>query len=260
MSDQTPHTPKPGAKPDHDPKGVHHARPLHVRDRDNNVGKWLAGAAVAALVLGGGYYAVKNLPAPNSQSTEIAAYDADGSSVTPYTAGPVTGGIAATESAPSDTTLAASSASSDARPSTTNRARPKPVQTASVEPEYVVGVTPTSVDTSNSADELVITGARKPIWASTPSPRRLSAMYPSRALEREKEGEASVRCIVQANGSLDCDRVSESPARSGFGAAAVRVARSFKHAPTRYDGTAAAGTPVNLRVVFRIEDESPRRT
>jgi hypothetical protein len=57
--------------------------------------------------------------------------------------------------------------------------------------------------------------------------------------------------MVEVGGSLDCQRVEETP---GFGPAAMRVARSLRHAPTRADGANAAGTPVNLRVVFRIDD------
>lgn len=248
MSDQTPH----GSKPAHDPKGVHHAKPTHVRGGDNNVGKWLAGAAVAALVVGGGYLAVKNFPSNTGETTEIAAYDPDAHVVTPYTAGPMaTSGVATTES--TSNAPAASSTSS-----TRTRTAAKRTETAEIVPEAIVGVTPASITTD--ADEVVITGTRRPVWVSTPTARRLSAMYPTRALEREREGEASLRCIVQDGGSLDCTRVSETPTRAGFGNAALRVARTFKHAPTRYDGASATGTPVNLRIMFRIADEETRRT
>ena len=256
MSDQTPQGGK-SSDPKHDAKGVHYAKPTHVRG-ENNVGKWLAGAAVAALVLGGGYYAVKNFPAPNSEPTEVASYDPDANIVTPYTAGPVTSGVASTESTSSAPSIASDSSTSSSTSSTRTRTRAVKTAEADVIPETVVGVTPASITTDS--DELVITGTRRPVWVSTPSARRLSAMYPTRALEREREGEASLRCIVQDGGSLACERVSETPSRAGFGNAALRVARTFKHAPTRYDGANAAGTPVNLRVMFRIADEENRRT
>ncbi|UPT63863.1 MAG: energy transducer TonB [Hyphomonadaceae bacterium JAD_PAG50586_4] len=98
-----------------------------------------------------------------------------------------------------------------------------------------------------------MTAPHRPIWARTPNERRLSALYPERALARGREGEARLTCIVQDGGALDCDRVSETP--GGFGAAAVRVARTFRHAPQLADGSNAIGTPVNLRVVFRIDDD-----
>ncbi|MDZ4778142.1 MAG: TonB family protein [Alphaproteobacteria bacterium] len=245
MSDQTPH----------DPKGIHHAKATQIHDsRGATVGKWLAGAAVAALVLGGGYYAVKNLPANNDQNTEIAAYDSQSTGVAPYTAGPVSSGVATTESTSASPNVSSNAGSSS--PSTANRARARTAQNAEVVPEQVVGITPVSATTDS--EELVITGVRRPVWVSTPSARRLSAMYPARALEREREGEASVRCVVQNGGALDCTRVSETPERSGFGNAALRVARTFKHAPQRADGSSATGTPVNLRVMFRIEDDRRR--
>lgn len=257
MSDQTPHGGKsPDAK--HDPKAVHHARPTHVRSGDNHVGKWLAGAAVAALVLGGGYYAVTNMPAPTNEPMEVASYQSKSSDVAPYAAGPMN-----TDTSTADLTTAPSAIASEsgaASSTTSTRSRARTVQTAQVDvvPETVIGVAPSSV--ANDADEVVVTGARRPVWVSTPTARRLSAMYPARALEREREGEASLRCIVQDGGSLACERVSETPTRAGFGNAALRVARTFKHAPTRYDGASATGTPVNLRVMFRITDEDQRRT
>ena len=89
-----------------------------------------------------------------------------------------------------------------------------------------------------------------------PSERHLSALYPQRALERGREGEASLHCTVQDSGALDCVRVEETP--GGFGNAALRVARTLRHAPQLADGSDAAGSPVNLRVVFRIADDQRR--
>lgn len=249
MSDQTP----PDSK--HDDKRIHHARPTYIRDsRAATVGKWLAGAAVVALVLGGGYYAMTNLPSDDAEPFETASYRSTSDAVTPYTAAPLDAASTATDVAPAS----ASQSAAPAATSPTTAARARKTQYAEVVPEMVVGVSPASLTTDSN--ELVITGERRPVWAKTPTARRLSAMYPARALEREREGEASLRCIVQDGGSLDCERVSETPTRAGFGNAALRVARTFKHAPTRYDGASATGTPVNLRVMFRIADEDQRRT
>lgn len=124
-------------------------------------------------------------------------------------------------------------------------------------PEEVVGIIPASA--SSDENEIIVPGARRPVWQSTPSARRLSAAYPERALERGREGEARVACFVQQNGRLDCERVSEFPANSGFGNAALRVAHMYRHAEQRADGSSAVGSPVNLRVVFRIDDNDRRR-
>lgn len=141
--------------------------------------------------------------------------------------------------------------------------RAAPVRRARVEPvpEATIGVA--SAETSSGeiagteSDEIVVTGSRRPVWARTPSPRRLSALYPARALERGREGEARLHCIVRDGGALDCERASETS--RGFGAAALRVARTFRHAPHFRDGSDAIGAPVNLRVVFRIEDDERER-
>jgi len=216
------------------------------------------------VLLGGGYYAVKNWP--QGQNMEVAsvapAYDANAPS---YSGAASPGPASSTESGmatPSsvDDPAASTSASSSSTTSSARSVATRRTAAARNEiPETVIGVTPASVTTDDSSNEVVVTANRRPVWVSTPNARRLSALYPTRALERGKEGEASVHCMVQQNGSLDCERASEYPANSGFGAAALRVASRFKHAPTRWDGTTAAGTPVNLRVVFRIEEDNGRR-
>ena len=81
-----------------------------------------------------------------------------------------------------------------------------------------------------------------------------SEMGTDRALQRGREGEAQLHCTVLDGGALDCAKGSEPPG-GGFGNAALRVSRSLRHAAVRRDGADATGTPVNLRVVFRIADD-----
>jgi TonB family protein len=216
--------------------------------------KWLIGGVAAVLLAGAGYFAWQNY-GPSQSNTEIAAAD------DPYADEPLAAasyapseGAPANEAPVADDSVAAPAAA-EARRRTTARSAPVPEET--------IGVTPINATTSEDAvavadsDEIVVTAPRRPIWASTPTQRRLSALYPERALERGREGEARLTCIVQAGGALDCQRVSETP--GGFGAAAVRVARTFRHSPTLADGSDAVGSPVNLRVIFRLEDDGRRR-
>ena len=93
------------------------------------------------------------------------------------------------------------------------------------------------------------------MWMRKPSADLLSAAYPNWALERGREGEASIHCRIGNSGALHCVPESEAPAHAGFGAAAMRVARMYRHGPALQDGSRAAGTPVNLRVVFRIDND-----
>ena len=207
--------------------------------------KWLLGGAVAVLLLGGGYFALK---AANPDPAEVAHND-------PQSAEPVgTGALYADEAS----NIAADE--SDAAPA---EARAAPRNRAETIPEVTIGVTPAHAVASGGeaegqdSDEIVVTAPHTPIWSRTPSARRLSSMYPERALERGREGEARLHCVVQAGGALDCERMSETPG-GGFGVAALRVARGFRHAPTLADGADAVGSSVRLRVVFRME-EPPRR-
>lgn len=215
-------------------------------------GKLLLGALAAVLIAGGGYYAWQTYGQPNSAQT---AYN-DSYATDPYDdslrAGPV-------ESSTSDD-LAENTAvepASTAAPPTTTRRTPAP--RSEPVPEATIGVTPASVSeeevAANDGDDIVVTAVPRPIWVRTPSERRLTSLYPARALERGREGEARLHCTVLAGGALDCASVESTP---GFSNAAIRVSRTLRHAAQRADGADATGTPVNLRVVFRIDDETRR--
>jgi len=209
--------------------------------------KWVIGGAAALLLLGAGYFAWKNMAhAPAQDSTEVASSD--------------TGTPPLQAAGQFESSQDASSSASDVAAAPTETPRARRARRAREVPEQTIGITPTSATTEDSgtnSDEIVVTAPRRPIWASTPSARRLSALYPAYALERGREGEARLHCIVQAGGMLDCESVSATP--GGFGNAAIRVARAFRHAPRLEDGTDAVGSPVNLRVVFRMAHDERRR-
>ncbi len=206
--------------------------------------KWLLGGLAAIVLIGGGYLVWRTF-GPGQGNVQTAASDtySDTYSEDVERADPLPDSAATDES---DATPAASESHSAAPARRSARAVP----------EETIGVMPASA-TAEDSDEIVVQGTRRPVWVRTPSERRLTSLYPTRALERGREGEARLRCTVQEGGALDCVRVEET---SGvFGNAAMRVARTFRHAPTRADGIDATGTPVNLRVVFRIDDEEGQR-
>jgi TonB family protein len=217
-------------------------------------GKWLLGAVAAAVIVGGGYYAYTHLP--SAQSDTQTAYNDTYADDEPLRAGPLS---------PSDDIRAESAmADEEAAPAPQSARRasaPRRTTTASTDavPEETIGITPVNATTTVAdGEDIVVTAPQRPVWAQVPSARRLSALYPSRALDRGREGEASLHCMVLDGGALDCSKVSETPG-GGFGNAAMRVARNLRHASTTRDGRDAVGTPVNLRVVFRIDDEDMRR-
>lgn len=224
----------------------------------NNTGmKWVAGAAAAAVLLGGGYYAWKN-STPNTAPSEIA--DNTATFASPAASEDVS------PSAPNDLALndaqvekgATASATTETQIATAAPAKQAKARVAAPIPEETIGVSRGATNVSQT-DELVVSPSRRPVWRYTPTAERLSEYYPANALDRGREGEASLRCTVGEKGVLDCVRISETPEKSGFGAAALRVAHTFRHAPQRWDGRDAVGTPLNLRVLFRMADSERRR-
>lgn len=219
----------------------------HGPSESGGSSKWVLGGVTALLLLGGGYFVWKGATR-TPDNAEIAATD-------PYAEESLRAEAVGPAADPLADSAGPSAAPAAAEPPAPPRRRAAPPAAI---PEETIGITPTSAEVAEAenSEEIVVTAPRRPIWARTPSPRRLSALYPERALERGREGEARLHCIVEPGGTLDCERMSESSA--GFGAAALRVARSFRHAPTLSDGTDATGSPVRLRVVFRMADEDRR--
>ncbi|MFZ2031393.1 MAG: energy transducer TonB [Vitreimonas sp.] len=216
--------------------------------------KWLGGAALAAVLLGGGYYAWSNY-GPSQSSASNQSYAQNGEA--PLRAGALPPQSGESAASPNEV---GSGAPAETRADATQAHRRASSQTsaASSVPTEVIGVTPASATTSDDSEAIIVEGQRRPLWTHTPSRWRLAETYPARALEDGREGEASLHCTVQNNGALDCAPVSEYPARAGFGGAALRVAHMYRHAQTLRDGKDASGSPVNLRVVFRIDDTSRR--
>ncbi len=91
-----------------------------------------------------------------------------------------------------------------------------------------------------------------PQWIERPSGRDFAREYPSRALERGREGRVVLDCVVRADGRINCTVVSEDPSGWGFGEAAVRISRSFKIAPRLENGAPAEGGRLRVPITFRL--------
>jgi hypothetical protein len=241
----------------HEENNAHVIKPSKPAKEGGGGMKWLAGAAVAVLLAGGGYYAWKAM-SPGQSDTQTA-YNETYAPTDPYDSEP----SRAESLPPEDDSATAETASADESPAPASTARTAPRRSTPARgevPEETIGITPINATTEESAsigdgEDLVVTAPRRPVWSRTPTPRRLSALYPQQQLDRGREGEARLACIVQNGGALDCENVSSTP---GFGGAALRVARTFRHSTHLADGSDATGSPVNLRVVFRMEDEQRR--
>ena len=228
---------------------------IHASKEGGGAGKWLAGAAVAAVLAAGGYFAWQNY-GPSQSSANLASNEAPITDTTnaPVQAGPLPAQQAQNNVASlNESGSASSSASGTQTTATPHRRAATPV------PQETIGITPASATvTAQDSEPIIVEGQRRPVWTRTPAAWRLAQTYPTRALEEGREGEASLHCTVLSDGALDCTPVSEYPARAGFGGAALRVAHMYRHAQTTKDGRDAVGSPVNLRVVFRVDDNTRR--
>jgi len=207
--------------------------------------KWLSGGAVAAMLWSGVFYAWVTLQP--AQPGQFAAFNA------PFFAQTL-GAPVRTELASLDHAVTAQGSAAPDETRTAAAMRPHPIharRAAAPAPEEMARVIDVSATSQDSA-AIVVQGARASVWVRTPSAWSLANAYPRRALESGREGEASVHCSVRNSGALNCVRRSETP---GFGEAALRVARLFRHTPRRADGI---DSTVDLRIVFRMPDNDRR--
>lgn len=89
------------------------------------------------------------------------------------------------------------------------------------------------------------------VWTQRPSARRISELYPQRALREGLGGRVQLDCTVNPNLSLNCSVASETPAGEGFGRAALTAANSYRARATLSDGSSAVGTRTRLAVNFQ---------
>lgn len=222
--------------------------PRPTRGSEGGGGKWVLAALAVLVLAGGGYLAWSAYSGGAGQGDTIVA----------EAPAPVTG--------EADLRGGAVELEEPAPPAPIEEPRvrrPRPAPEAV--PEEVIGVTLADSGADNAEvqaiaveeDDIIVRAPRRPIWVRTPNPRRLSSYYPERALERGREGEASLQCTILDGGALDCIEASATP--GGFGYSAIQLSRRYRHATTLADGSSAIGTPVNLRVLFRLADDGSRR-
>lgn len=89
------------------------------------------------------------------------------------------------------------------------------------------------------------------VWTQRPSPRRISDLYPDRALRDGVGGRVELDCRVLADLSLTCSVASETPTGMGFGRAALGASNSYRARSTLSDGASSIGTQTRIAVQFQ---------
>lgn len=140
----------------------------------------------------------------------------------------------------------------EATPPRTNTApvNPPPTQPATTQPAATT--VPATQPTTRPATP---PPAATVVWTQRPSARRISELYPSRALREGVGGRVELSCSVRSNQTLACSVASESPAGLGFGQAALSASGSYRARPTLSDGSNSTGAPARIVVQFQAPSE-----
>ncbi|MGD9968132.1 MAG: hypothetical protein AB7T59_16555 [Hyphomonadaceae bacterium] len=131
--------------------------------------------------------------------------------------------------------------SPNANSSATTAPIPPAVQTANVEPN-IIGPS-TQPQPQRAAGSVV--------WAQRPSGQSIRERYPDRALRDGVGGRVVLNCRVLGDLGVSCTVTSETPVGAGFGAAAMRVANSYRARATLSDGSSAVGANARIAVNFQ---------
>lgn len=94
-----------------------------------------------------------------------------------------------------------------------------------------------------------------PDWIRKPNFAQMQRVFPERAIRMGVAGQATLACIVAANGSVGgCQVVSEDPGDYGFGKAAIRLQPYFRMKPAMVDGKPVDGAVVKIPVRFDLPE------
>jgi len=137
----------------------------------------------------------------------------------------------------------------------------QPGSAASTPTSPTTSAGPVPLAPSSTAPTATTPAPRTPARAATvsfaqrPSTRRITELYPDRALRDGVGGRVEMNCNVGASLSLTCSVANESPAGMGFGRAALAASTSYRANPARSDGSSAVGQQARIVVQFQAPAE-----
>ena len=92
-----------------------------------------------------------------------------------------------------------------------------------------------------------------PDWLRKPNGDDLAQYYPPRAMDLGKEGTVTIKCTVNAKGTLEnCSVLNETPPDLGFGSASIRMSKLFKMKPQTKDGQAVDGAEITIPIRWNL--------
>jgi TonB family protein len=91
---------------------------------------------------------------------------------------------------------------------------------------------------------------QRPQWAKVSSSISFAKFYPKAAARAHIHGHVDLLCVVEIDGTADCQVTSEDPPGLGFGDAALKISRLFRFVPMQRDGVPVAGGKVNIPIGF----------
>jgi len=89
-------------------------------------------------------------------------------------------------------------------------------------------------------------------WLKRPGAREFDRYYPTRAVERDREGRVTLNCTVNADGTIACIVADESPQGWGFGEAAIQISKFFMMAPQTINGAPTSGGKISVPITFKL--------
>ena len=117
--------------------------------------------------------------------------------------------------------------------------------------ESVLAACGVAIDLSRPEEPLEVV---PPSWRTLPDSWIVRRYYPAAAAMQRVEGDVALSCAVTVEGHLeDCIVLTERPANSGFGPAAVALTSELRVNPRVEDGRIVQESTIRFEVPFRMD-------